>query len=295
MSDYKADQYDVNYLLRHISQANLDDVREILEMTKQAKTHFNRWIDIHNTNGSTSLIGAIQFYCNENNPERKARLAKIIDLLLAYGANPNVSDHQSRTAMHIAASTCENIDILEKLVKHGGLINIETTEDKETPLFFAIYSHFDNIANFLIDHGANIEHKNIFGETPLYKATEMNRPAIVQKLLNAGANANSKDLTGNTALHVAVIEDMPEIVRLLIKHGADERIDNEYKQSPLYLAEAPGHGEILEVITEAISRRDEERNKRNRARHTGAGKKRRTIKKRRSIRKMRKHKRTKRI
>jgi hypothetical protein len=82
---------------------------------------------------------------------------------------------------------------------------------------------------------------------------------------------------------------MPEIVRLLIEHGADERINNEYKQSPIYLAEAPGHGEILEVMLESISRRDEERNKRNTARHTGAGKKRRTIKKRRNTRKIRKH------
>jgi|LauGreSBDMM110SN_4_FD.fasta_scaffold06349_1 ankyrin repeat protein len=288
MSDYEADQYDVNYLLRHISKANVDDVREILEMAQQAKPHFTRWIDMHNLNGSTSLIEAIRFYCNEENPERKARLHEIINLLLANGANPNFSDLQTITAMHIAASSCGNIDILEKLLKHGGLVDVQTA-DQETPLFFAIYSHFDNIAIFLIDHKANIEHKNIFGETPLYKATEMNRPAIVQILLDDGANPDSQDLTGNTALHVAVIEDMPEIVRLLIEHGADERIDNEYKQSPIYLAEAPGHEEILEIMLETISKRDEERNKKNKARYTGAGKKRRTIKKRRNTGKMRKH------
>lgn len=281
------DEEDINYLLRKISEADVNEVNEILESAQQAKPHFTRWIDMHNTNGSTSLIEAIHFYCNETTHTRKARLHEIIDLLLAYRASPNISDLQSRTAMHIAASACENIDILEKLMKHGGLVDVQTA-DQETPLFFAIYSHFDNVANFLIDRGANIEHKNIFGETPLYKATEMNRPAIIEILLDDGANPNSKDLTGNTALHVAVIEDMPEIVRLLIEHGGDERIDNEYKQSPIYLAEAPGHGEILEVMLEAISRRDEERNKRNTARHTGAGKKRRTIKKRRNTRKIRK-------
>lgn len=57
---------------------------------------------------------------------------------------------------------------MEYLLEHGGDINIEDF-DKDTPLY--VCEHVD-LAQFLVDRGANVHHKNNEGVSPAQTANE---------------------------------------------------------------------------------------------------------------------------
>jgi ankyrin repeat protein len=69
----------------------------------------------------------------------------------------------------------------------------------------------------LLDAGADINARSVWGSTALMYAVKTERPEVVQLLLSRGANVNLKDKYGGTALASA---DSPAIVALLKKVGA---------------------------------------------------------------------------
>ena len=92
------------------------------------------------------------------------------------------------------------------------------------------------MVKLLLDHGANINSRNNYGESPLYCAVQSKNDRIVKFLLKKGADVNDKRNDGRTALHGAVeIEDM-NIIHILLEHEADINIKDDKGKSPLALA-----------------------------------------------------------
>ena len=61
--------------------------------------------------------------------------------------------------------------------------------------------------------------KNKWGYTPLHHAAEYNILEIAELLIENGADVNAKDEDGDTPLHVAARNDNVELAELLKKHG----------------------------------------------------------------------------
>ncbi|ORX69348.1 ankyrin [Anaeromyces robustus] len=83
------------------------------------------------------------------------------------------------------------------------------------------------IANYLIDHGVNINKENVCGETPLFQACYGGNEAIVRYLVKLGTDINKKTFNGNIPLHKAC--DTTHLNINIIKYLMDLRA-NIYKK-----------------------------------------------------------------
>ena len=77
-------------------------------------------------------------------------------------------------------------------------------------------------------------HSKRGGRTVLHNAvSSRGRKEIVELLINKGANVNSKDVFGVTPLHLAALGGKTEIAKILIENGANINAKNKEGESPL--------------------------------------------------------------
>jgi len=79
-----------------------------------------------------------------------------------------------------------------------------------------------NVAQILLDHGANINAITVTGKTPLFKASEEGRLELVRLLLARGADVHIRSRKGQTAFQVATSNNHTHIAQLLLEHGAEK-------------------------------------------------------------------------
>ena len=103
------------------------------------------------------------------------------------------------------------------------------------PLYRAVLSGNTQMAELLIDKGADVNAKDDCGFTPLRWATMLGRKDIVEFLIAKGADVNAKDYNGWTPLHWAARLGSKDIVEFLIVRGADINAKNKYGHTPLSL------------------------------------------------------------
>jgi hypothetical protein len=145
-----------------------------------------------------------------------------LSLLLSRGAQVNVRDSEGRTALHHAA-TNGSLECIRALLNAGAEPN-STALCGLTPLHGAIY--FDNCSDveqtvpLLLDHGADLEARNMNGWTPMYAAAESGSYEAVAVLIKYGADVNALDSTGLPPIYAAMIQRHDDVVHLLCQNGA---------------------------------------------------------------------------
>ena len=89
-----------------------------------------------------------------------------------------------------------------------------------------------------------------FGRTPpsLILAVIKGQTHIVQNLLDKGADVNVKDMFGRTALLVAALWGYSSIVRILLENGADVNERDNRAQTALMAASFNGHTAIVKDL-----------------------------------------------
>ncbi|KDO29902.1 hypothetical protein SPRG_04968 [Saprolegnia parasitica CBS 223.65] len=85
-----------------------------------------------------------------------------------------------------------------------------------TPLQFAAKHGYEDIARFLLQHGAKVNAANSFRRTPLMFAARHGHPNIVQLLLDAGASIVATDNLENTPLHLAAVAGCAQSARAIL-------------------------------------------------------------------------------
>ncbi|RDY04230.1 Potassium channel AKT1, partial [Mucuna pruriens] len=169
----------------------------------------------------------------------------LLHQLLKRGMDPNESDNNRRTALHIAASQGkENCVML--LLDYGADPNIRDV-DGNVALWEAIAGGHDSVSKVLAENGANLECGDV-GQFAC-SAAEQNRLKLLKEITRYGGDItlpNSND--GATALHVAVTEGNVEIVKFLLGHGASMDKPNKHGWSPRDLADQQAHTEINAIF-----------------------------------------------
>lgn len=89
-----------------------------------------------------------------------------------------------------------------------------------------------DIAELLLEKGANLNAVDYCGHTPLHVAADYLRYDIAELLLKKGANPNARDILGKTPLHVAAMHRRYDIAGLLLKKGANPNIEDHLGQKP---------------------------------------------------------------
>jgi len=137
--------------------------------------------------------------------------------LLARGADVNAGDKDGRSALNCAAFN-GNLAVCRVLVAKGADLNVA---GKVCPLQTAIQARKLDVANLLLDMGADVNCADSTGATPLMRAAEAGDLTLCKRLLDAGATVNATNRLGATAL---IFTNDIAITRLLLKRHADPNV-----------------------------------------------------------------------
>jgi uncharacterized protein len=123
---------------------------------------------------------------------------EMLDLLLSKGADPNLmADEFTPLMMTPGVGSLES---MKKLVAAGATVNTPGPNGAEA-LSIAAGSGDTGMVQFLIDHGARVNHQDNLGLTPLHHVVmtalaEGDQRKVVQILLKAGADRSIGDRKG---------------------------------------------------------------------------------------------------
>ncbi|KAI3714776.1 hypothetical protein L6452_21736 [Arctium lappa] len=168
----------------------------------------------------------------------------LLHKLLKRGLDPNESDSNGRTALHIAASK-GNANCVLLLLDYGADPNSRDSEGN-VPMWEAILGNHEPVTGILKDNGATLSSGDV-GQFACI-AAEQNRLDILKQIISFGGDVKLPKNNGSTALHVAVCEGNIEMVRFLLSQGADIDKPDDHGWTPRDLADQQGHHEIRNLF-----------------------------------------------
>lgn len=173
-----------------------------------------------------------------------------IKLLLAAGADPNLSMNDGRSPLHYAAVKC-HIKVFVQLIEKGARIDGQSVRGS-TPLHLASMRCPD-VTRLLLEYGADPNVENVAGDTPLTLAVECFNAKNIKLLVDAGAIVDHKSsMDGGTALHLASTSISLSCVIALLEAGADiEAKTKDSEMTPLMLAVDNANLELVKFLVEA--------------------------------------------
>lgn len=132
-----------------------------------------------------------------------------------------VTDDEDQEIRRIQEMIKNSPDLINGLVRSGA-----NNENSLTPLGQAAAAGQVRVAEFLLDHGADVEKfssqsGNISPLSPLMLAADAGHNTLVQLLLGRGAHVNAANPGGWTALHLAVLQGFTTVTETLLASNAN--------------------------------------------------------------------------
>lgn len=200
--------------------------------------------------GQTPLMLAM----NGNAPE------SYVKALLEAGARPELPDNDGYIALHWAAER-RSLALCRLLLEgREDVVDVNARDSKgETPLHWLLwwYNSSYEVAEYLLDKGADVRAENTDSQQPLYGACKTSNTAIARLLVARGADVDDPEtIFGWTALHAAVAEQNLDLVKLLVNEGGAEILVRDQKlRTPIAQAAELGNDAILEFLLNSQKRR----------------------------------------
>jgi ankyrin repeat protein len=155
------------------------------------------------------------------------------------------------------ASEKSDVKIIELLLAHGADINVKDRSGN-TLLIMAIMQYNLGFIAFFLKKGININVKNQLGMTALLVAASKGYSDIVKKLVAQGAEVDLKNSEGYTALMLAVDNRFFELVKYLIDEGkANIFLKNHRGESAIAIALRKRDKDMADWLKEAIERQED--------------------------------------
>ncbi|KAF7919271.1 hypothetical protein EAE99_008573 [Botrytis elliptica] len=203
---------------------------------------------------------------------------KIIEQLLALGANSLKKTADGATPLHIAAKEGhlrvfqilmsagkDALQMKDELgffpfmlaVQNGHLSVVQElmqscsfkTNDL-SPLHIAATQDNCEMIELLLRYSQNwtVNDQDQDRQTPLHIATKKSFLKVVKLLLEKRANIDVGNDIGDTPLSIAVRYGHIEIMTVLIQHGADINATNNKNETPIYIAAYAGNPEVVRAL-----------------------------------------------
>ncbi|XP_073434797.1 arf-GAP with coiled-coil, ANK repeat and PH domain-containing protein 2 [Dendrobates tinctorius] len=110
----------------------------------------------------------------------------------------------------------QNLPAMSEALAHGAEVNWNNKkENNATPLIKAVHGGSLVTCEFLLQNGANVNHRDVKGRGPLHHATVLGHTGQVCLFLKRGANQHATDEDGKDPLSIAVEAANADIVTLL--------------------------------------------------------------------------------
>ncbi|KAL8687965.1 MAG: hypothetical protein Q9218_006007 [Villophora microphyllina] len=187
---------------------------------------------------------------------------------LAQGGDPNTSSSDGRTALHCTAVT-GFIDAAKMLLNAGAKIDVQTIPGRRTPLLEAVSNGHTQMAQLLIDEGADVTASDWEDWTPLHYAVYHSNVDMTRMLIDRRADIeavtsmqNSHGLQRKRWLHttplfLAAWNGDAAITEMLLAAGADPRAQIIDKATTLHAAVYGGRAVVASMLLDAAEQLDQ--------------------------------------
>ncbi|XP_063908779.1 ankyrin repeat domain-containing protein 17 isoform X5 [Zophobas morio] len=172
---------------------------------------------------------------------------KVVEFLLENGANVEDHNENGHTPLMEAASA-GHVDLAKILLKRGAGINTHSNEFKESALTLACYKGHLEMVRFLLEAGADQEHKTDEMHTALMEASMDGHVEVARLLLDSGAQVNMPTDSFESPLTLAACGGHVDLAMLLIERGANIEEVNDEGYTPLMEAAREGHEEMVHLL-----------------------------------------------
>jgi hypothetical protein len=153
------------------------------------------------------------------------------------------------TDLMVAAAAGNAVAVRDLLAKRA-MVNPRNLSGA-TALMAASAGGFEDVARALIEKGARVDEKSAKGCTALMLAAKSGQEAIVDLLLASGADVNLTDSGKHTAIMYAIEGGQTRIAKRLLESGARTDYHAKSGVSPLALAAAREHPELVALLSQA--------------------------------------------
>ncbi|KAJ8264368.1 hypothetical protein GJAV_G00148350 [Gymnothorax javanicus] len=193
---------------------------------------------------------------------------EICKLLLQHGADPTKKNRDGNTPLDLVKDGDTDIQDLLRgdaalldAAKKGCLarvkklcrpdnVNCRDTQGRHsTPLHLAAGYNNLEVAEYLLQHGAEVNSQDKGGLIPLHNAASYGHVDVAALLIKYSACVNATDKWAFTPLHEAAQKGRTQLCALLLAHGADPTLRNQEGQSPLDLVTAD---DVRALLTAAM-------------------------------------------
>ena len=178
-------------------------------------------------------------------------------LLLKHGADPSKKNRDGHTPLDLVkegdqdvvdllrgdsalldASKKGNLSRVQKLLTTDNINCRDSAGRNSTPLHLAAGYNNLEVAEYLLEQGADVNAQDKGGLIPLHNASSYGHLDIAALLIKYQTIVNATDKWGYTPLHEAAQKGRTQLCALLLAHGADPTLKNQEGQTPLDLSTA---------------------------------------------------------
>ncbi len=124
-----------------------------------------------------------------------------VELLLRVGVDPNVTDAGGHTPLYCRGNEGRGkagVTVVRILVQAGANVDAQDGVKHCTALHMAARRGSEDVAEALLDCGANIEARDSLGDTPLRRSVNCDQASVARLLVSRGADVHSKGSRGIT-------------------------------------------------------------------------------------------------
>ncbi|KAG8226948.1 hypothetical protein J437_LFUL004666 [Ladona fulva] len=150
----------------------------------------------------------------------------------------DVADLLRGNAALLDAAKKGNLARVQRLVTEDNINCRDAQGRNSTPLHLAAGYNNLEVAEFLLESGADVNAQDKGGLIPLHNASSYGHLDIAALLIKYSTVVNATDKWGFTPLHEAAQKGRTQLCALLLAHGANPFLKNQEGQAPLDLASA---------------------------------------------------------
>ena len=186
---------------------------------------------------------------------------ELLKIVLDSGANPNQQTAEEMPPL-LQATMARQFALVEMLVSRGASVDFESCENSSSLHYAADFGEKEILAGLLKSmRNKSIDCFDSVGKTPFMCAVEREHFDVADFLLDEGANIDACDRNalGYTALHNAVLIMKEPQVKYLCDRGADTLIRDIFGKSAYAVAHEHQHEgctRICEIVNKASEKQD---------------------------------------